>query len=96
MLSSVEAAVIDCPSCDTFAIVGHSLGGALSTLAALELVEIYSNMSFIVKTTGSPRVGNKAFATYYNSKVPNTERLVNNDDTVRASHAACHVESTPQ
>ena len=36
----------------------------------------------VVQTTGSPRVGNQAFATAYNSKVPNTTRFVHNDDEV--------------
>lgn len=31
---------------------------------------------------GSPRVGNKAFAHRYNRLVPNTWRVVNNNDTV--------------
>ena len=59
------------------------MAGALSTLAAVELVDEYPSFDVISKTTGSPRVGNAAFANYYNTKVPNTERLVNNDDEVK-------------
>ena len=57
-------------------VTGHSLGGALATLCALDLqTDLHINAT--VYTYGSPRVGNVAFAQYYNSLVPNTFRIVN-------------------
>lgn len=62
---------------------GHSLGGALATLCALDLKYWFKdtfNISCI--TLGSPRVGNWAFARSYNKRVPNTTRIVHGNDIV--------------
>eukprot|EP00927_Polykrikos_kofoidii_P067381 TRINITY_DN62877_c0_g1_i1.p1 TRINITY_DN62877_c0_g1~~TRINITY_DN62877_c0_g1_i1.p1 ORF type:complete len:306 (+),score=44.01 TRINITY_DN62877_c0_g1_i1:82-999(+) len=50
--------------CSSVSVVGHSLGGAVATLAAIDL-RVTSPGGLVVKkiyTFGSPRVGNKAFA----------------------------------
>ena len=44
-------------------IIGHSLGGALATLAAVDLVPRLDIRSILI-TYGSPRVGNKQFSEY--------------------------------
>ena len=62
-------------------MTGHSLGGAIASLAALDLTLNLEQVD-AVYTFGSPRVGNYRFAMYYNSKVPNTFRVVNYRDTV--------------
>ena len=47
-------------------ITGHSLGGALATLFALDAVtSLASPRDVCVTTFGSPRVGNRAFAALY-------------------------------
>lgn len=63
-------------------ITGHSLGGALATLAADDLAELgWPNLTVI--TFGSPRVGNGPFARSYNEKLEsNTLRWVNAGDPV--------------
>eukprot|EP01095_Lingulamoeba_sp_RSL-Kostka_P017157 TRINITY_DN873_c0_g1_i1.p1 TRINITY_DN873_c0_g1~~TRINITY_DN873_c0_g1_i1.p1 ORF type:complete len:280 (-),score=89.71 TRINITY_DN873_c0_g1_i1:173-1012(-) len=62
-------------------VTGHSLGAAISVLCAVDLVEQgYDNVN--VYNYGLPRVGNQDFANYYNSKVPNTFRVVNGHDIV--------------
>ena len=43
-------------------MTGHSLGGALAVLCALDLQDIYGNINLY--TFGCPRVGNAAFAQY--------------------------------
>ncbi|KAI0176191.1 alpha/beta-hydrolase [Hypoxylon sp. FL1284] len=50
----------------TYAIhlVGHSLGGAVAALAALELKVMFGWDSLTVTTFGEPRVGNEGFAEY--------------------------------
>jgi pimeloyl-ACP methyl ester carboxylesterase len=58
-------------------ITGHSLGGALATLAMAELQ--YTQASLY--TFGSPRVGDKEFATTFN-QLYRTYRFVNNNDVV--------------
>jgi len=68
------------PSFQIF-VTGHSLGAAISVLCALELSEAgYDNIS--VYNYGLPRVGNQAFANYYDSMIPNTFRVVNGHDIV--------------
>jgi len=46
-------------------VTGHSLGGALAILAALELQRMGFNVEQVY-TFGQPRVGNKCFAQLYN------------------------------
>lgn len=64
---------------------GHSLGGALSTLAS---VDVYMNISGAVPvyswTLGSPRVGNGKFANWYqdSSGIKHSQRIVNWHDEV--------------
>lgn len=63
-------------------ITGHSLGGAISTLAALDLA---SNTAFtepIVYTFGAPRVGDPKFASHYNSLIATHWRFQNEFDIV--------------
>lgn len=62
-------------------IAGHSLGGAMATLAALRLGITYSVEA--VYTFGSPRVGNGGFARAYNAAFAHrTFRVVNSGDPV--------------
>lgn len=67
-------------------ITGHSLGGALSVLLAATLLEP-KGMAYIplagVYTFGSPRVGNKKFASVFNRRMPVVNyRVVNLRDVV--------------
>lgn len=66
-----------------YRITGHSLGGAIATLCAVDLQYNFGqNISIEVYTFGSPRVGNDAFADSYNRRVPDTWRVINGWDTV--------------
>ena len=77
---------------DTFselkvALTGHSLGGALATLAAYdirqELVRRGQQEAQVVcYSFGAPRCGNHAFARDYNHLVPDTWSIIN--DQARA------------
>jgi hypothetical protein len=55
---------------------GHSLGGALATLAAAR------HPPTALYTFGSPRVGNAAFVASLNSSADTIHRIVNDDDIV--------------
>lgn len=59
---------------------GHSMGGALANLAALDLAVAGYNVEMY--TFGQPRVGNPAYAKYHKSKVPNQFRVVHYRDPV--------------
>eukprot|EP01135_Chromosphaera_perkinsii_P007866 Nk52_evm58s1020 gene=Nk52_evmTU58s1020 len=62
-------------------ITGHSLGGALASLLAFEISCKYGIPS-IVYTFGSPRVGNRAFASKFNVAVPRCYRICMDGDVV--------------
>ncbi|EAU90643.1 lipase [Coprinopsis cinerea okayama7 len=63
-------------------LVGHSLGGALATIATLHLsVNLPSSTTFRTVTYGMPRVGNEAFVNLVNSKSV-MNRINNKDDLI--------------
>jgi hypothetical protein len=69
---------------ETLTICGHSLGGALATLAALDIA-VNSVAPFhdpTAFTYASPRTGDTQFATKYNQIVTNTFRVANDLDLV--------------
>ncbi|EOY05484.1 Triglyceride lipases,triglyceride lipases isoform 1 [Theobroma cacao] len=79
-------------------VTGHSLGGALATLLALELsssqLAKHGAISVTMYNFGSPRVGNRRFAEVYNEKVKDSWRIVNHRDiipTVPRLMGYCHV-----
>ncbi|XP_072986920.1 uncharacterized protein [Typha latifolia] len=79
-------------------VTGHSLGGALATLMALELsssrMAKHGAISVTMYNFGSPRVGNRRFAEVYNAKVKDSWRIVNHRDiipTVPRLMGYCHV-----
>lgn len=56
-------------------IIGHSLGGALATLAALDLcTNLPLTKPVSVRTYGSPCVGNAAFVQNFNANVKDSKR----------------------
>ncbi len=66
-------------------ITGHSLGGAMAVLAAMDLTNRGFNVQSIY-TYGQPRVGNKAFCSLYQQRFKGCSfRLVNKDDKVPES-----------
>jgi len=71
----------------TIYITGHSLGGALATLAAFDIAllleKIYplESTPVIMYNFGSPRVGNHSFASLFNEKVLGF-RIINDGDVI--------------
>lgn len=61
-------------------VTGHSLGGALSTIAALTLSPLNTSITLI--NFGSPRVGNLQFAEFASSTIKNRYRLTHYRDVV--------------
>ena len=64
-------------------ITGHSLGGAIAVLAALDLALNFSNLRAQIQmyNYAPPRVGNPTFAKFYSDLVPNSYRVVNQADS---------------
>ena len=63
-------------------ICGHSLGGALATLLALDVAANTAFKNPTVYTYASPRTGGPQFAATYNQVVPNTNRIASRLDLV--------------
>jgi predicted lipase len=66
-------------------VTGHSLGGALATIGALDLqynLGTADNFSFSVYTYGAPRVGNLALVESFNRRVPDSHRFIYGWDVV--------------
>jgi len=63
-------------------ICGHSLGGALATLLALDVAANTTFNNPTVFTYASPRTGDPAFASTYNQVVKNSFRIANRMDLV--------------
>jgi len=67
-------------------VTGHSLGGALATLASISISQLVSvssqKVQLVSYTYGSPRVGDKKFQEDYNKNVPKTYRMQNDEDIV--------------
>ena len=58
-------------------VVGHSLGGAMANLAAVDLAKMMTWASIKVYTVGAPRAGNHAFAKEYNQLISDSFAIMN-------------------
>jgi triacylglycerol lipase len=63
-------------------ITGHSLGGALATLCALDVAVNTKFKAPILYTFGSPRVGNATFVSSFNSIIEESIRVENAYDMI--------------
>ncbi|KXN74475.1 alpha/beta-hydrolase, partial [Conidiobolus coronatus NRRL 28638] len=66
---------------------GHSLGGAMATLLAFKVAQegIIRWENIKIVTFGQPRIGNKAFADYLNSKPLSIARVTTKGDFISIS-----------
>jgi len=69
-------------SSTNFQVTGHSLGGAMAAMCAIDFYVTYGVQPQYVYTFGEPRLGNQQFATYYNSKIHNHMRVTHRMDPV--------------
>lgn len=67
---------------DNLYITGHSLGGALSNLTAFDFANAFNSKYPIHYAFAAPRVGNVLFAKTFNSRMPRSLIILNNDDIV--------------
>ena len=67
-------------------VTGHSLGGALAVLAAMDIKLAMTNFCMEMYTYGTPYPGNRAFAREFEALLPNTWHVIH--DGVRPAGAA--------
>jgi pimeloyl-ACP methyl ester carboxylesterase len=77
---------------DEIICVGHSLGGALATLASVDMRKIFPGTVVRAHTFGSPRLGNRAFAKWYASVIHEHVRVAHMNDPVPRVPFSCHFE----
>lgn len=63
-------------------VVGHSLGGALATLATADLAQFNLKNQLRLYSYAAPRVGDRAFVQFLNTIAPNNYRIINLSDIV--------------
>lgn len=63
-------------------VTGHSLGGAVANLAALDMAREFPTKQVMVVTFGSPRVGNLDFVREYDKHVFQSVRVVRKSDPI--------------
>ncbi|KAJ4776049.1 alpha/beta-Hydrolases superfamily protein [Rhynchospora pubera] len=63
-------------------VVGHSMGGAMASFCALDLVVNQGMEKVKLMTFGQPRIGNAVFASYFIEQVPDTIRVTHAHDIV--------------
>ncbi|KAJ3081757.1 hypothetical protein HK102_002157 [Quaeritorhiza haematococci] len=66
--SAVASVLAQFPDFEVHA-VGHSMGGALASIAVPDLMKSFPSQSFKLFTYGMPRVGNRAFANFVSNKL---------------------------
>lgn len=81
MTSKVQAILSKHPTA-TLIATGHSLGGALAEVAALELKRIFPSLEMEIHHYGGPRIGNVNLAKHLNNKIETVYRVVHHKDIV--------------
>ena len=84
MLAGVKSAREACPDC-SITFTGHSLGAAMSTLAAAEVaasVTASTTLTTELFTFGCPRVGDSAFVNWSHELITSTTRVARERDIV--------------
>jgi hypothetical protein len=88
MNSIIDQSIIKKNNIENVYFIGHSLGGALATLAAFDVFHNNENNVYTkyvdvkLLTFASPRVGNESFADYFDEIIPNSIRVVNKYDII--------------
>lgn len=81
IISNVQSQLAENPPYSLVS-VGHSLGGALSSLGGVSLAANFPNVPLKVYTFGQPRTGNPAYATL-------AESLIGAENIFRGSSCWC-------
>jgi len=80
--ASTKTAVQQATAGSNVFVTGHSLGGALATLATADLADSGLSPGVGMYNFASPRVGDRTFADRFNGRVAVRWRIVNTEDIV--------------
>jgi len=85
VLSTIEVQVACYPSYK-IVVTGHSLGGAVASIAALSIKGVFPDTPLTLYTYGQPRTGNAGFTSLVEDRIGiyNTFRAVHNNDLIPA------------
>jgi hypothetical protein len=79
---SIQQVLSGVPSDSRITVLGHSLGGAMATLTAVDLKRNFGRSRVDVCTVGGPRVGKSVFRRKFNAEIPECVRVTNQFDVV--------------
>jgi triacylglycerol lipase len=80
--TSIQQGLAGVSSGTRITVVGHSLGGAMSTLAAVDIKLNFSRANTDLCTFGGPRTGKTAFRRNFNREITRCFRITNQFDVV--------------
>ncbi|KAK9829664.1 hypothetical protein WJX72_007213 [[Myrmecia] bisecta] len=79
--SLLDSGEVDAGSCRVV-VTGHSLGGAMATLAAYDVQKEFGFSDLSCYTYGAPRTGNHSFAKDLKTVIPDTWHIINDQDAI--------------
>jgi hypothetical protein len=79
---SIEAALSAVPAAARVTVIGHSLGGAMANLAAVDIKRNLGRQAVDCCTFGGPRAGKFIFRSKFNRALPDSYRITNRGDIV--------------
>ncbi|GAA0389129.1 lipase family protein [Paenibacillus motobuensis] len=90
----IMSALANLPTDKTMYVTGHSLGGALATLCAIDIAANTAYDSPNLFTYGAPRVGDPSFSKIFTQYVQSSYRIANQFDVV--THAPPSIYKLPK
>ncbi|OQR90367.1 hypothetical protein THRCLA_09367 [Thraustotheca clavata] len=81
LIEHIHSAIDNIPEGSVLYCTGHSLGGALATIAAIDMALKHPTLNIIMYNFGSPRVGNHTFQEFFDSKI-SAFRIINDGDVI--------------
>ncbi len=81
-LGYVKQAQQACPTCRRLICTGHSLGAAISGIAAVDFALEFAPFPVLMSNFGMPRTGNQAFAALAARVLADSQRMVHMHDIV--------------